>query len=421
MNQRQDNGSSPRQEGGKLAENIMHFARVLRGAGLPVGPGQVLDALEAAQTGCLRTRIDFHAALHAVFVKRHEHDPIFEQAFQVFWRKPKMIEQLIQLLFPQISRPGPEKQKQAGHRRLAQALFDESRPMHAQREEPPGALEVEADYTFSSQETLRKKDFEQMTVEEQVRAKRAIAALRSERLKVKTRRYMPVRAGDRIDLRRTLKASAGSGGDLIYLQFKRRKLREPPLVVLCDISGSMSNYSRMFLHFLHAMLNDRDRVHVFVFGTRLTNITRELKRKDVDEAMEKVSGAVQDWSGGTRIGQSIRTFNYQWARRVLTQGAHVMLMSDGLDREDVAILSGEMARLRRSARRIIWLNPLLRYAEFEPRARGVRAIMPYVDDFRPVHNLESLEDIAEALAKQARDYHNSRHWLQATKTGEAQK
>jgi hypothetical protein len=177
----------------------------------------------------------------------------------------------------------------------------------------------------------------------------------------------------------------------------------------------------MFLHFLHAMLNDRDRVHVFVFGTRLTNITRELKRKDVDEAMEKVSGAVQDWSGGTRIGQSIRTFNYQWARRVLTQGAHVMLMSDGLDREDVAILSGDMARLRRSARRIIWLNPLLRYAEFEPRARGVRAIMPYVDDFRPVHNLESLEDIAEALAKPARDYHDSRHWLQATRTGEAQK
>jgi uncharacterized protein with von Willebrand factor type A (vWA) domain len=189
------------------------------------------------------------------------------------------------------------------------------------------------------------------------------------------------------------------GGNLIELKFKRRKLKEPPLVVLCDISGSMSAYSRMFLHFLHALLNDRDRVHVFVFGTRLTNITRELMRRDVDEAMERVSKAVPDWSGGTRIGQCIRTFNYQWARRVLTQGAHVILMSDGLDREDVVTLEEEMARLRRSARRIVWLNPLLRYAGFEPRARGVRAILPHVDEFRAVHNLDSLENIAEALAR----------------------
>jgi uncharacterized protein with von Willebrand factor type A (vWA) domain len=399
--------------GGKLGENIMHFARVLRGAGLPVGPGQVLDALEAAQTGCLRNKDDFHAALHAVFVKRHEHDALFDHAFEIFWRKPKMIEQLIQLMFPQISRPAKEKEKQAGHRRLAQAMFDDTAPTHGQREQPPGELEIDASYTFSSQETLRRKDFEQMTVEEQVRAKRAIAALRAARLQVKTRRYAGVRQGERIDLRRTLKSSVKSGGKLIDLQFKRRRLREPPLVVLCDISGSMSNYSRMFLHFLHALLNDRDRVHVFVFGTRLTNITRELKRKDVDEAMEKVSGAVQDWSGGTRIGRCIRTFNYQWARRVLTQGAHVILMSDGLDREEASVLQAEMARLRRSARRIVWLNPLLRYSAFEPKAKGVRAIMPHVDDFRPVHNLESLEDIAEALAGQARGNSEVERWRAA--------
>jgi uncharacterized protein with von Willebrand factor type A (vWA) domain len=404
-----------RSAGGKLAENIMHFARVLRGAGLPVGPGQVLDALEAAQTGCLKSKVDFHAALHAVFVKRHEHDPIFEHAFHIFWRRPKMIEQLIQLLFPQISRPAAGRMKEAGHRRLAEALFDENRPMHARREEPPGELEIDAHYTFSSFETLRRKDFEQMTIEEQVRAKRAIAALRVERRRIKTRRFAGVRHGERIDLRRTLKSSVGAGGNLIELKFKRRKLREPPLVVLCDISGSMSNYSRMFLYFLHALLNDRERVHVFVFGTRLTNITRELKRRDVDEAMQKVSGAVQDWSGGTRIGQSIRAFNYQWARRVLTQRAHMILMSDGLDREDVATLEEEMARLKRSAKRIIWLNPLLRFSGFEPRAAGVRAILPYVDEFRAVHNLESLEDIAEALAAPQGDEHNSRHWLAATK------
>jgi uncharacterized protein len=245
-------------------------------------------------------------------------------------------------------------------------------------------------------------------------AKKAIALLHRHRRKVKTRRFAPRRHGERVDLRRTLAASVRSGGQLIDLRFKERRLREPPIVVLCDISGSMSDYSRMFLHFLHAMASDRERMHVFVFGTRLTNITREIKRRDVDEAMEKVSGAVKDWSGGTRIGDSIRAFNYLWARRVLAQGAEVILMSDGLDRDDVAILSREMARLRRSARRVIWLNPLLRYAAFEARAAGVRAIMPHVDEFRPVHNLESLEEIAKALAHPAKEMDVPSRWLAQT-------
>jgi len=398
------------QGGGKLAENIMHFARVLRGAGLPVGPGQVLDAIEAAQTGCLRNKTDFHSALHAVFVKRHEHDPLFEEAFQIFWRRPKMLEQLIQLLFPEISRPASDEKKKPGHRRLAESLFDQNHALTAERRENPGELEVDASYTFSSQEMLRKKDFEQMTVDEQIKAKRAIAALRAHRVSVKTRRYGAVRHGERIDLRRSLKASVAAAGELIELKYRRRKLREPPLVVLCDISGSMSNYSRMFLHFLHALMNDRDRMHVFVFGTRLTNITRELRRRDVDEAMQKVSGAVQDWSGGTRIGESLRMFNYRWARRVLTQGAHVILMTDGLDRDHTAVLEREMGRLGRSARRIVWLNPLLRYSGFEPRARGIRAIMPHVDEFRPVHNLQSLESIAAALFAPPRRGYAAGQW-----------
>lgn len=399
--------------GGKLAENITHFARVLRGAGLPVGPGQVLDAIEAAQMGCLRNKTDFHAALHAVFVKRHEHDPLFEEAFQIFWRKPKMLEQLIQLLFPEISRPAVDEKKKPGHRRLAESLFDPNHPPKAERRENPGELEVEASYTFSNQETLRKKDFEQMTVEEQIKAKRAIAVLRAHRVSVKTRRYGAVRHGERIDLRRSLKASIAAAGELIQLKYKRRRLREPPLVILCDISGSMSNYSRMFLHFLHALMSDRDRVHVFVFGTRLTNITRELKRRDVDEAMQKVASAVQDWSGGTRIGESLRAFNYRWARRVLTQGAHVIMMTDGLDRDHIAILEQEMAKLGRSTRRIVWLNPLLRYSGFEPRAKGIQAIMPHVDEFRPVHNLESLEAIAAALFAPSRRGKAAGEWQRA--------
>jgi uncharacterized protein with von Willebrand factor type A (vWA) domain len=212
-------------------------------------------------------------------------------------------------------------------------------------------------------------------------------------------------------MRRTLKGSLKAGGHYIDLEMRKRRLREPPLVVLCDISGSCSSYSRMFLHFLHALTNDRDRVTVFLFGTRLTNVTRELKRRDVDEALAKVSAAVKDWSGGTRIGAALREFNFRWARRVLTQGAHVLLMSDGLDREDPEFLAAEIARLRRSAKRIVWLNPLLRFSGFEAKAQGIKAIMPYVDEFRPVHSLDSLADLAQTLAAPRRAEHDPRKWM----------
>jgi uncharacterized protein with von Willebrand factor type A (vWA) domain len=252
-----------------------------------------------------------------------------------------------------------------------------------------------------------------MTVSEQAQARHAIARLALHRQEVKTRRFGPAHDGRRIDMRRTLKDSLRAGGHIIDLARRKRQTREPPLVVLCDISGSCSNYSRMFLHFLHALSNDRERVTVFLFGTRLTNIARELKRRDVDEAMHKVSVAVKDWSGGTRIGSALREFNYQWARRVLTQGAHVLIMTDGLDREDTSLLDVEMARLRRSAKRIVWLNPLLRFEGFQARAAGIRAMMPYIDEFRPVHSLESLSDLARALAAPRREEHDPRRWLRA--------
>lgn len=397
---------------GRLAFNIMHFARVLREAGLPVGPGHVIDALDAAMIGTLRSREDFYWTLHAVFVKRREQKEIFDQAFHVFWKKPKMLEQLMQLMFQQITRPADEKAKKAGFRRLAEAMFDKVEAQ-SRREEKPGSLEFDATFSHSALEVLRAKDFEQMTVTEQAQARQAIARLRIHRLEIPTRRYRPFHSGARIDLRRTLKGSLRAGGHLIDLARRERQWREPPLVVLCDISGSCSNYSRMFLHFLHGLMNDRERVSVFLFGTRLTNITRELKRRDVDEAMMKVASAVKDWSGGTRIGSALKEFNYKWTRRVLTQGAHVLLMTDGLDREDVSVLETEMARLNRSARRIIWLNPLLRYQGFEARAAGIRAMMPYIDEFRPVHSLDSLADLAAALAAPKRAEHDPKTWLKA--------
>ncbi len=395
-------------EGGKLAANIMHFGRVLRQAGLPVGPASVLDAIDAAQCGGLRTSDDFYWTLHCIFVKRREQRDLFDQAFHVFWQKPKMLEQLMKLMFHQIARGAGEQAKQAGYRRLADAMFDKVNA--PARQQPADALELDAAFSASATEQLRAKDFELMSGEEQKEAKRAIGLMRLTIREIRTRRFERSSRGHSIDMRRTLQASLRSGG-LIELKRRKQQTRIPPLVVLCDISGSCSNYSRMFLHFLHALANDRMRVHVFLFGTRLTNVTRELTRRDVDDAVKRVSGAVKDWSGGTRIGAALHDFNRLWSRRVLTQGAEVLLMTDGLERGDLDQLAHEMKRLRLSSRRIVWLNPLLRYDRFEPQAAGIRAMMPLVDEFRPVHSLNSLIDLAAALGGRGGVAHSAAEWM----------
>ena len=398
---------------GKLAENIMHFARILREAGLPIGPSAVLDALDAAQAGALRERQDFYWMLNAIFVKKREHNEIFEQAFHVFWKKPKMLEQLMQLMYQQIARKADDKIKPPSYRRLAEAMFDKEQTINVPKQKN-GVLEIDATFTASSDEVLRAKDFEQMTVAEQSEAKAAIARMTMHRAEIKTRRFELAYSGNRVDMRRTMRDSLRSGGQMIKLAHKKNKWREPPLVVLCDISGSCSNYSRMFLQFLHALSNDRQRVSVFLFGTRLTNVTRDLKRRDVDEAIARVSANVKDWSGGTRIGTTLHEFNFKWARRMLGSGAHVLIMTDGLDREDVMHLKEEMQRLRRSAKRIIWLNPLLRFDKFQAKAEGIRAMMPYVDEFRPVHSLDSLADLAQSLVSVDRSQHDPKKWLVGT-------
>lgn len=397
---------------GQLADNIVHFGRVLRKAGVAVGPGAVIAALEAVACGGVRQRDDFYWALHSVMVKTHRDSALFDQAFHVFWRKPKLLEQMMQMFFAQIAlSPDVAKPKQAGFRRLAESMFDKANATN-RREEPPGVIELDADFTASDKEVLRAKDFEQMSTAEEIAAKAAIAQMRLDRLEVATRRFQPAPHGSVIDLRRTLRASLRSGGEAIDLSFRKKRHREPPLVVLLDISGSMANYSRMLLHFLHTLCSARDRVRVFVFGTRLTNITRELQTRDVDEALAGVSAAVEDWSGGTRIGECLREFNFRWGRRVLGQGAHVLLMSDGLERDDSGLLEREMVRLKHSARRIVWLNPLLRYDGFEARVQGVRTILANVDEFRPVHSLDSLLDLANCLAGSARPEHDPKNWLQ---------
>jgi hypothetical protein len=253
-------------------------------------------------------------------------------------------------------------------------------------------------------------DFDTMSAAELAEAKKLIAGLRLPLPVIKTRRFHVQRNGRRIDLRRSLRESLREGGDVIPLVRAARRELHPPLVVLCDISGSMNPYSRMFLHFLHAITNDRDRVSVFVFGTRLTNITRQLRHRDVDVAMARVAEAIRDWSGGTRIGASLREFNWQWSRRVLGQNACVLLVSDGLDREAGEGLGDEMERLAKSCRYLVWLNPLLRYEKFEARPAGVRAMLPHVDLFLPVHNLDSLLDLAKALSGPMTRQQEMRAW-----------
>ena len=380
----------------RLAENILHFARVLRAAGLPVGPAKVIVALEAVQAVGVEQREDFRAALESVLIERHEQQALFDQAFELYWRNPRLLERMMQLLLPKVYTRMPRADADAPlSARLADALV----PPRVEQEGEQQEVTVDAAFTFSPREVLQSKDFESMTAAELSEVKAMIARLRLPLPELPIRRTVAASRGSAVDLRATLRAMASAGGTVVPLAWRQRRRRRPPLVVLCDISGSMDRYSRMLLFFLHAITNDRDRVHTLLFGTRLTNITRHLKRRDVDVALARVSAAVSDWAGGTRIGACLAEFNRRWSRRLLGQGAVVLLISDGLDSDVGEGLAAEMERLAKSCRRLIWLNPLLRYEKFEARPAGIRAMLPYVDELLPVHNLESLKQLATAFAR----------------------
>lgn len=383
---------------GRLAFNVMQFCRALRAAGLPVGPGKTLAALEAVEAVGLDRREDVYWALHATLVNRQDQRPVFDQAFHMFWRNPDLLKRALTMMLPEVAAPSDDQSGDPLKRRVADAFAPDKRPGSGDAEEPEPEVLIDASLTVSDQEVLQTMDFEQMTAEEIERARRAIARLTLPLREVRTRRYRPDPSSTRIDMRRTLRQSLRQGGGGIDLARKRVKTRPPPLVAICDISGSMGQYSRMLLHFLHGLTSDRDRVHSFVFGTRLTNITRYLRTRDVDDALRIVGQEVNDWSGGTRIGACLHDFNREWARRVLTQGPVVLLITDGLDRGDPDALETEIDRLHRSCRRLMWLNPLLRYDAYAPKSQGAQRLVRHVDDLHTVHNLNGLADLAEALA-----------------------
>ncbi|SIR00590.1 hypothetical protein SAMN05880590_11092 [Rhizobium sp. RU35A] len=395
---------------GKLADNILHFSRVLRRAGLKTSPQATLDAMAAVEAVGIGAREEFHAALAAVFVKRREDMAVFDEAFRLFWRKRDLVEKMIQMMSPKVADGRDREKPKPAAARVSDSLLGHQQ--RAPKREAPPQVETDARFTASGSDVLRQTDFAQMTAAELGEARRAIARLVLPLAEVATRRYQPSTRPARIDPRGTLRQAMRSGGAMMLPKFRSVRRRPPPLVVLADISGSMSQYSRIFLHFAHALMEKRRRTHVFLFGTRLTNVTRQLRQRDPDAALDACTASVRDWSGGTRIGETLKDFNRLWGRRVLGGGAVVLLITDGLERDGVDVLETEIDRLHRSCRRLIWLNPLLRFEGFAARARGVRAMLPHVDEFRPVHNLDSLGALAAALSGETGRAADPRRFLQ---------
>lgn len=392
-------------ENPKLAQNITHFARALRMAGLPIGPGRVIDAINAVAAVGFTAKPDFYWTLHACFVNRPEHRVVYAQIFRLYWRDPQYLEHMMAMLMPAIRGVQEDRPAKAAEKRAAEALLaGANRDVPQDQGSEEGTeIEIDTSFTMSSEERLRSLDFEQMSTDEVAQAKRMLSRLTLPVKPIPSRRGEAAKNGRRIDWRRTLRATMRRGGEMHDIARLKPKPRWPNLVVLCDISGSMSQYSRIILHFLHAVSNAKGagwaKVHAFTFGTQLTNITRHLAQRDVDAALAAAGAEAQDWEGGTRIGDCLHTFNRDWSRRVMGQGAVVLLITDGLDRDDPNELAHEMQRLHLSARRLIWLNPLLRWEGFAPKARGIAAMLPHVDSFRAGHSVASLEELAKVISR----------------------
>ncbi len=394
---------------GRLADNVALFGRALRAAGLPVGPGSVIDAVGAVEAAGIARREDLYWTLHSVFVTRHEQSEVFAAAFRLFWRRRGFLEKLIAEMSPIAPGETAKEKPRPGESRVLDAL----RPERAKPKEEVVEQEITARLTTSESDVLKARDFAQMNADEIARAKRLIGELVLPDDARPIRRLAADPRGRAVDLRRSLRGSLRSGGASIELAFRSRRERPPPLVALVDISGSMAEYSRLFLHFLHALAERRRRVHSFVFATRLTNVTRELTHRDPDDALARAAARVKDWEGGTRIASALHDFNRDWSRRVLGQGAVVLLFTDGLEREVGPDLAFEADRLHRSCRRLVWLNPLLRFTAFEARAGGIRALLPHVDEFRPIHSLASMGDLVRALGPSPEATAAPARWLRA--------
>jgi uncharacterized protein len=391
-----------------LAENVMHFARVLRRTGMPVATDRVQTALRALQLTGVSKRHEFRATLAACFISAQSQREMFNQAFHIFWRDPDLLNRSLSLLLPppesEAESASPEMSRRlagaferpappAAQPKTSNASAKQS-PQESEQDDESEPTQIEAALQQSADELLRSQDFDSMSRTEWDAATKLLAQMRPLFKPLATRRAQSARRPGQPDWRATLRAQARGG---LKVCWQHPRTRPAPLVVLADISESMSSYSRMLLHFAHALSNTDASVHSFTFGTRLTPITRMLKQRDPDVAVAQVCAAVADWSGGTRITDSLHRFNFDWSRRVLNSHSTVLLITDGLESGSAHALGAEMQRLHRSCRRLIWLNPLLRFSQFQPLAEGMQAMLPHVDEFRPAHNLNSLGALAQAL------------------------
>jgi uncharacterized protein with von Willebrand factor type A (vWA) domain len=375
-------------QSGHILTHILAFTHLLREMGVDVSPGQALELVRALEYVPITSREDFRGAARCTLIRRHEDLPLFDTAFAFYWRSGGV--NPLSMLVSQVKVPA----KPLRLRRRPRAQNDENDA----DEEPEQEQQIEILLSYSAGEALRTKDFGNFTWEE-VQACKALLKELAWRIEPrKTRRKRSTTRGRQIDMRRLLRHNLRYGGEPIELTWRTQRTRQRPLVVLCDISGSMDRYSRILLQFVHTISNGLRDVEAFVFGTRLTRVTRLLRERDIDDAIGAVSKHVNDWSGGTRIGETLKEFNFIWARRVLGRGAVVLLISDGWDRGDSKLLGNEMSRLQRACHRLIWLNPLLGSRDYQPLTQGMQAALPYVDDFLPVHNLASLEQLGEKLS-----------------------
>lgn len=382
----------------QLPANLLHFVRLLRWLGFRINAQRVADLLEGLTCIDLARRDDFYYVMRACLVTHPDQIPLFDRAFQMFWLGRE--QWLLELGAAAFQRPAPPRQQVLRTAQMPTRERLDDRYLPPGEETPQSAPESELSATYSPWETLRHKDFAAMSREELQLAQRWMRTLVWRMGERRTRRR--IRAYKRtccLDLSTTMRRSMAQQGEIVHLAWWRPRFKPRPLVVICDISGSMERYSRLFLHFMYALRQSAKHIEAFVFGTRLTRITPALRHRDVDTALKEVSQQVVDWSGGTRIGESLKTFNYRWSRRVLRNGAVVIIISDGWDRGDIALLRHEMDRLQRSCHHLIWLNPLAGAPHYQPLVRGMQAALPYVDEFLPLHNLESLEAVVRRLGE----------------------
>ncbi|MDQ2903372.1 MAG: VWA domain-containing protein [Ktedonobacteraceae bacterium] len=401
------------ERGERLLYRLTEFGRILWESGIDVGPRKVLDLAETLDYIDITNQEDFYQTLKCSLMARHEQEMLFNQLYNYYWytrdskNKAGNDPGTAKRDDRQIRLPPSERKRLAEHLNATSEQRRELRPDMRESERRRRAEELSETEdqdpgdpqgtAYSAIELLRRKDFESFTWEEVQEAKKLMAEMRWHLGRRPTRRKRPVRNGSYPDMRRIVRRNLKYGAELLELTWREIKYKPRPLVIICDISGSMSLYSRLLLHFIHTISNGLLNVETFVFGTRLTCITRQLKKRDVDDAVREVSKSVQDWSGGTRIGDALHTFNQKWARRVLGRGAVVLIISDGWDRGDAGMLQVEMDRLQHSCHRLIWLNPLLGSPDYRPLTIGMKTALPFVDNFLPAHNLDSLINLGKLL------------------------